>query len=74
MPHCSETGYTGRFLVYEILRFTQEIRDKIVAGSALSEIENTLTEENTKIGKLRRHIALGETSLEEAYRLSGEIL
>ncbi|AEK58693.1 hypothetical protein Atc_2045 [Acidithiobacillus caldus SM-1] len=73
-PHCSETGYTGRFLVYEILRFTQEIRDKIVAGSALSEIENTLTEENTKIGKLRRHIALGETSLEEAYRLSGEIL
>ncbi len=73
-PHCSDTGYTGRFLVYEILRFNQEMRDKIVAGASLAEIEHALSEENTKTGKLRRHIASGETSLEESYRLSGEIL
>lgn len=71
--HCSETGYTGRFLVYEILKFNHEMRNKIVAGAPLSELEDMLSITNTKTGKLRKHVALGETSIEEVYRLSGEI-
>lgn len=72
--HCADSGYAGRFLVYEILKFTRTMRDKIIAGATLAEIEMEIQDTETMMGKLRRHVAMGETSLEEAYRLSGEVI
>lgn len=68
--HCSGTGYRGRFLVYEILKFNKAIRESIVAGCSLSEMAKAIPEEERMNGRLRRLLAEGKTSIEEAYRLS----
>lgn len=72
--HCFDTGYSGRFLVYEILRFNKEIRSKITSGCALSELEALMPAGSSMMDKLKLHVANGDTSIEEAYRLSGEII
>lgn len=72
--HCFDTGYSGRFLVYEILRFSKEIRSKVTSGCALAELEAMMPVGSTMMDKLRLHVANGETSIEEAYRLSGEVI
>lgn len=71
--HCAYTGYSGRFLVYEILRFNNALRESIVNGATLSDIEHLMPKGSTMLDKLKEHVAQGETSVEEAYRLSGEV-
>ncbi len=71
--YCLGSGYRGRFLVYEILRFNRKVRDKIVDGAGLAELEKEIPEEKRMNGYLRYLVAEGKTSLEEAYRLSEEL-
>lgn len=73
-PHCRETGYQGRFLVYEILRFDRSLRERVAGGISIADIEKHQDPDTTMIGQLRKFVASGRTSLDEAYRLSGEIL
>ncbi|MDD5280607.1 MULTISPECIES: GspE/PulE family protein [Acidithiobacillus] len=71
--HCGDTGYVGRFLVYEILRFTKAVREQITSGCTLADIEKAMPAGSSMMDKLKSHVAQGDTSVEEAYRLSGEI-
>jgi type II secretory ATPase GspE/PulE/Tfp pilus assembly ATPase PilB-like protein/ActR/RegA family two-component response regulator len=38
-PHCDSTGYKGRVGIYEILIINKDIRDKIISGALLKDIE-----------------------------------
>ena len=42
---CSQTGYTGRIGVYEVLRVTDEMRDLIVRNATLEEIRDLAIEQ-----------------------------
>ncbi|EGQ61717.1 type II secretion system protein E [Acidithiobacillus sp. GGI-221] len=69
---CYGTGYRGRFLVYEILKFNRELRQRIVEKQSLAKIASTIPFEERITGRLLQLVAGGKTSLEEAYRLVEE--
>lgn len=69
---CYGTGYRGRFLVYEILKFNRDLRQRIVEKQSLAQIASTIPFEDRITGRLLQCIASGKTSLEEAYRLVEE--
>lgn len=71
-PRCSGTGYRGRFLVYEILKFNRALRQQIVEKQSLAQIASSIPLEERITGRLLQLIANGKTSLEEAYRLVEE--
>ena len=69
---CYGTGYRGRFLVYEILKFNRELRQRIVEKQSLAQIASAIPFEERITGRLLHLVAAGKTSLEEAYRLVEE--
>ena len=71
-PQCHGTGYRGRFLVYEILKFNRELRQRIVDKQSLAQIGSSIPFTERITGRVLQLIAGGKTSLEEAYRLVEE--
>jgi type II secretory ATPase GspE/PulE/Tfp pilus assembly ATPase PilB-like protein len=69
---CYGTGYRGRILVYEILKFNRDLRQRIVEKQSLAQIAAVIPFEDRITGRLLQLIANGKTSLEEAYRLVEE--
>jgi type II secretory ATPase GspE/PulE/Tfp pilus assembly ATPase PilB-like protein len=71
---CGETGYFGRFAVYDMLTMTDSLRQEIVNNSNIS---NVLLTEGQKKGCLGlkseaiRNVVAGVTSLEELKRVVG---
>ncbi|MFA6033201.1 MAG: ATPase, T2SS/T4P/T4SS family, partial [Myxococcota bacterium] len=67
---CSNIGYKGRIGIYEVLRFTRDIREAILRGESTAEIRRIAIE--NKMITLRqaalRKLATGVTSLEEVVR------
>ncbi len=69
-PGCSNTGYSGRLGLYEVMPISEEIRDMILNRSSSTEIRDQaikagmITLRSDGIEKLR----IGTTSLEEVLR------
>ncbi len=70
-PACGGTGYKGRTGIYEILTFTQPIRDLIAANATENEIRQmAISKGMTTLGHaaLEKVIA-GVTTVDEVYRV-----
>lgn len=69
-PHCRQSGYDGRFAVYEHFLMDEGLETAIVKGERLSSISDYLRERGMK--SLARagleRVALGETTIEEIER------
>lgn len=73
-PACHNTGYKGRIGIYELLRVTDELREKIASKSSVEEINDYLN--NQHYSRLKdeciKAILRGDTSFSELYTISSE--
>ena len=72
---CMGAGYTGRFVIAEIHRVNNRLRELVTARATLTMLEQHALE--SQIESLRqiglRRVALGETTLEELRRVVGSL-
>jgi type IV pilus assembly protein PilB len=65
---CGKTGYRGRIAIYEVLEFTQSLKEMVLRGETMIELKRQAIRDGMKT--LRGHaldkVAQGLTSLEEA--------
>ncbi|HKD18007.1 MAG TPA: type IV-A pilus assembly ATPase PilB [Thermoanaerobaculia bacterium] len=67
---CNNTGYKGRVGLFEVLAFTDEIRDMILSGASSIELKRKAIEEgmvSLRMSGLQK-IKEGQTTLEEVLR------
>lgn len=72
--HCF-SGYYGRIGIYEMLNITPQLKHALISGSTLNELSKIAREQGQKT-LLEAGMALveqGTTSLEELYRVTGDI-
>jgi type IV pilus assembly protein PilB len=71
-PTCSETGYKGRVAVYEVMEFSEELKEFVINGASAAEIKaeairlDMETLRMAAVGKLKA----GATTIEEVTRVS----
>jgi type IV pilus assembly protein PilB len=67
---CSDTGYSGRVGVYELLEVSDRIRDQIVAKATAREIRDTAIDEgmSTMLAQACELVADGVTTVEDVLR------
>jgi type IV pilus assembly protein PilB len=71
---CNKTGYKGRVAIYEILDFSQTLKEMVLRGESVIELRKQAIQEGMKT---LRWSALskaheGKTSLEEALSMTME--
>ena len=67
---CDRTGYKGRLGLYEVLSFSDEIRDMILSGSTSIELKRKAVEEGMLTLRMSglRKVKEGLTTIEEVAR------
>lgn len=72
-PHCRGTGYSGRFVVAEVHRLSDTVRDLIVRRASLSELRQQLYADASAslLARALGEVCKGHTSLEEVRRVVG---
>jgi type IV pilus assembly protein PilB len=70
-PRCHESGYRGRVGVFSVLRFNQDMKDRLQAGRSVKAIRKAAIEAGMKqlTQAATEKIAAGLTSVEEVLRL-----
>ncbi len=65
---CANTGYAGRFALFEVMDFTQTLKEGVLAGSNSIELKKMAMKEGMKTLRMNslRKVAEGKTTLEEA--------
>lgn len=65
---CSNTGYSGRFGIYEVMPFTQNLKEAVLAGANSLELKKKAMEEGMRTLRMAAisKAAEGMTTLEEA--------
>lgn len=75
-PNCQGSGYKGRTGLYEVLPFTVKLKNAVLEGKNTLEISDMAKEEGMvtleQAGVIKA--LLGETSLEEVYRVANSSL
>ncbi|HUQ39905.1 MAG TPA: ATPase, T2SS/T4P/T4SS family [Acidimicrobiales bacterium] len=68
---CNRTGYRGRFAIHEVMPVTEELSRMIVARASAGEVKLAAIEQGmlTLAQDGLRKAAVGQTSLEELYRV-----
>jgi type IV pilus assembly protein PilB len=68
---CNQTGYHGRFAIYEIMPITDALRNLIVDRSPADVIRQAAIDEGMETMQIAggRYVTAGETSLEELTRV-----
>lgn len=70
---CGNSGYMGQIAIAEVLRFDQKLRDMVLEGKTLPEIQDYI-DKNCKMLTLQQDgilkIAKGITTFEEVYRVA----
>jgi type II secretory ATPase GspE/PulE/Tfp pilus assembly ATPase PilB-like protein len=71
---CRDTGYYGRYPIYEILEITEKLSNAIADDAGREKIRSIAFEEGFKtIGQTaKRRVLLGQTTPMEVYRTIGE--
>jgi len=68
---CRNTGYRGRLGIYEILRFTPEVKRCIADGGNAADVRTIAVSQGMR--RLRvsgaQHVAAGRTTIEEVFRV-----
>jgi general secretion pathway protein E len=72
-PRCNGTGYAGRTVIYEILEFTDEIKQAVLKGVSDAEIEASASKQGmlTLSQHGQKKIQSSETTQEEITRIMG---
>jgi general secretion pathway protein E len=74
-PSCSQTGYVGRIGIYEAITVDDEIRRLIGANADEDAISAAAFPDGARLGRAAREcVARGETTLEEAFRVTRQEL
>lgn len=68
---CSHTGYLGQTVICETLWFTDELRAAIGRGEDEQTLKKTIENQGTLFSDGLRKALLGETTLDEVYRVAG---
>ena len=71
---CGNSGYRGRFGIYEVLSGSTEIQQQIIAGSTSEQIQETAIKQGMVTMQLDGFIKAlrGQTSVEEILRVTAE--
>ncbi|GAB4376460.1 MAG: hypothetical protein Kow0042_22810 [Calditrichia bacterium] len=70
-PHCGFSGYKGRVGVYEILLFTDDLKDLVATGASVAQIRKAARKQGFQnlYEDALRHIAAGLTDYKEVMRV-----
>ena len=71
---CSHTGYNGQTVICETLWFTDELRDAIAKEmneQGLKQLATVQNDSTSLFGDGLKKVILGETTLDEVYRVAG---
>jgi type IV pilus assembly protein PilB len=71
---CNKTGYKGRIAIYEVLDFSQTLKEMVLKGESIIEIKKQAIKEGMKTLRMSAltKVAEGRTTLEEALSLTME--
>ena len=72
---CRQTGYKGRFIIAEVHRIDDELRDHITAGAPLSTLKTHATKQGVTplLVQAAAHVVAGHTTTEEIRRVVGGV-
>ncbi|WP_245306344.1 GspE/PulE family protein [Roseovarius aestuariivivens] len=71
---CNEVGYAGRLGIFEMVEVGDRLREAIDRGASEGELKSLAVKDaETLIGQGLGAVALGETSLQEALRVVGDV-
>jgi general secretion pathway protein E len=70
---CRQTGYKGRFIIAEVHRIDDELRDHITAGAPLSTLKTHAVKQGVVplLTQAAAHVVAGHTTTEEIRRVVG---
>ena len=70
---CRQTGYKGRFIIAEVHRIDDELRDHITAGAPLSTLKTHAAQQGVMplLAQAAGHVVEGRTTIEEIRRVIG---
>jgi general secretion pathway protein E len=70
---CRHTGYKGRFIIAEVHRIDDELRDHITAGAPLSTLKTHAVKQGVVplLAQAAAHVVAGHTTTEEIRRVVG---
>jgi type IV pilus assembly protein PilB len=71
-PYCSNTGYSGRFGIYEILEITRDIRQLIMENRSADEIRDLAIKKGMKTiyTSCTEMVLRGATTIDELIRIA----
>lgn len=71
---CAKTGYKGRIAIYEVMDFSQNLKEMVLKGESIGEIKKQAIRDGMKTLRLSAlsKVTEGKTSLEEALTLTME--
>jgi type IV pilus assembly protein PilB len=70
--NCNETGYRGRIALYEVLPFTETMKELVLNGANTSDLKRAMINEGVKTLRMSgiTMVAGGVTTLEEVLRVT----
>lgn len=73
-PTCSGTGYKGRVAIYEIMDFTNSLKEMVLRGDSMIELKKQAMKEGMKTLRMSAlsRVVEGRTTLEEALSMTME--
>ena len=71
---CNKSGYKGRVAIYEVLEFTQLLKDMVLRGESVSEVKKQAVKDGMQTLRMSAlaKAAEGRTTIEEALTLTTE--
>ena len=69
---CNGSGYKGRIALYEVMPFTQRLKDQVLQGASTAELKDAMLRDGTKSLRLSglTKVLEGITTLEEVTRVT----
>ena len=70
--NCSNTGYKGRIAVYEVMPFTEGLKELVLQGASTTELKAEMIRQNVKTLRISgiQKLVAGITTVEEVLRVS----
>jgi general secretion pathway protein E len=74
-PECRQTGYKGRFIIAEVHRIDDELRDHVTEGAPLSTLKTHAAQQGVLplLTQSAAHVVAGHTTIEEIRRVVGGV-
>jgi type IV pilus assembly protein PilB len=72
--NCNQTGYKGRVALYEVMPFTDSLKERVLAGDSAAEIKSQMIKEGVQSLRMAGIVKVleGVTTPEEILRTTVE--